>query len=516
MRSFVTRNVLSTMALLGTVMTATAGTGAFAAPAAIALRPGPSARPALSTSRAVGHRRPPLRALAARPAATLVGDGFSEASTSPNAWLPVGGACLTAGTTATPGTSIPACFGNAPQDPNGQGALQLTPGAQYQSGMVVAQAPVATGNGLQITFTDDSFNGSTPGADGMTLFLTDASQPMPAAIGALGGSLGYANGNGTAPGIAGGYLGIALDEYGNFSNPTEGRNGGPGPIPETIAVRGAAATGYQYIGGAQNASGQAASLPFSFDTPASATRPTNAPIVQAILLPSGSLTVSIDRRDGNGFVQYYSQTVVGVNGQPAVPANVYVGLTASTGGDFNRHQITGFSVAAVTTAGGSFTPSQIPNLQAWFDASSAGGVTLTGSTASAWNDLSGHGNNVSQATTSLEPAYTASGINGMGSLNFNAKPYLVGSNAAFSTNLFNASTVFVVSNQANGTQSSSVAWSGAYFSDPRWNLRLSEAGRHELRLQQSRCRTHLSQGRAERAGRVDRSGQRCEQSAIRT
>ena len=476
MRPFVTRKILSAVALLGSVMTATSGPGALAAPAGISPKPAASTRPALSNSRAVG-RRTARRALAIRPAATLVGDGFSGTSTPANAWEALGSACLTAGTAATPATSIPACFGNASQDANGQGALQLTAGAQNQSGMVVARTAVSTASGLQITFADDSFNGSTPGADGMTLFLSDAAQPLPTAIGALGGSLGYANGqNGGATGIAAGYLGIALDEYGNFSNPTEGRNGGPGQIPETIGVRGAAASGYPYLGGAQNASGQAASLPFSFDVPSSPTRPSNAPIVQVILLPSGSLTVSIDRQDGNGFVQYYSQSIVGVNGQPAIPANVYVGLTASTGGSYNEHQITGFSVAAVNATNGSFAPSQIPNLQAWFDASNPTGVTRTGGAVTAWNDLSGKGNTVSQATASLEPAYTAGGINGMGSLTFNAQPYLVGSNAAFSTNLFNESTVFVVSNQANSTQSSMVASTGAYSVNPRWNLRLSDTG----------------------------------------
>lgn len=434
-------------------------------------------RPVLIQSRAVGKRVLRSRALLA-PAASLVGDGFSGSSTAPNAWLAVGNACLTAGTNATPATSIPACGANAPQDPSGQGALELTSGTQYQSGMVVAATPVSTRTGLQVTFTDYSFNGSTPGADGITLFLSDASQAMPTAIGALGGSLGYANGqqNGPAGGIANGYVGIAFDEYGNFSNPTEGRSGGPGSIPETLAVRGAASSGYQYIGGATNAQGQPASLPFSLDAPSVANRPTNAPTVQMTLTPAGLLTVLIDRNDGNGLVQYYSQTIVGANGQPAVPANVYVGLTGSTGGSFNRHQIGSFSVAAISATPQGFTPTQIPNLQAWFDASNPLGVTQTAGAVSAWNDLSGNKNTVSQATPALEPLFAAAGINNLGTLTFNGKPYLVGSNASFSSNLFNESTVFVVSNQANSTQSSSVAWAGAYYSSPRWNLRLSENG----------------------------------------
>jgi FtsP/CotA-like multicopper oxidase with cupredoxin domain len=296
------------------------------------------------------------RATSAAPASTLFGDPLSESATPANAWLPVGDACLTAGTAATPATSIPACGTTAPLDPSGGGALQLTPGTGNSSGMVVYKTPVSTAGGLQISFTDDSFNGSTPGADGVTLFLSDASAPIPTVMGNTGGSLGYADGSNNtptgavAPGIANGYLGIAFDEFGYFSNPTQGRVGGPGQIPETIAVRGAAASGYQYIGGAENTAGAPASLPFDFDTPAAATRPANAPTITATLTAAGLLTVGIDHHDGNGTVARYSQTVVGVNGQPAVPANVYIGLTASTGGYFNRHQITGFSVAGAGTA----------------------------------------------------------------------------------------------------------------------------------------------------------------------
>ena len=40
------------------------------------------------------------------------------------------------------------------------------------------------------------------------------------------------------PGISGGYVGIGDNEYGNFSNPTEGRYLGPGAYPNTVTIRG--------------------------------------------------------------------------------------------------------------------------------------------------------------------------------------------------------------------------------------------------------------------------------------
>ncbi len=116
------RKALSILALLAISMTNGAG-AAPSAPGGTTVRPPaqrvktpatnfnapvatPSMRPVLTQSRAVGKRVLRSRALLA-PAASLVGDGFSGSSTAPNAWLAVGNACLTAGTNATPATSIP-------------------------------------------------------------------------------------------------------------------------------------------------------------------------------------------------------------------------------------------------------------------------------------------------------------------------------------------------------------------------------------------------------------------------
>ena len=408
--------------------------------------------------------------------ATLLSEGFSATATAPNSWLGVGNTCLTAGTSATPATSIAACGSNAAQDPVGQGALQLTSGTNSQIAMVVSETSFPTGNGLQVTFTDYSYNGSNPGADGIAMFFSDASKAMPTAVGSAGGSLGYASTTGT-PGISNGYLGIGFDEYGGFSSATEGRNGGPGAVPETIAARGAASVAYPYLGGVTNASGQAVSLPFDFDQPSVATRPANAPTMRVVLTPAGIVTVAVDRHDGNGFVTYYTQSIVNVGNQPAVPANVYLGFTGSTGGLYNRHQIGGLVVStAPASLPVSFMPSQIANLVSWYDPSNASTVTQAGGTVSNLSDLSGKANTASQATASLQPKYTAAGINNLGSLTFNGGSYLVGSNASFSTYLFNESTVFAVTNKTVDGTTGSLVWSGAYNSNPRWNLQLSPNG----------------------------------------
>jgi FtsP/CotA-like multicopper oxidase with cupredoxin domain len=249
---------------------------------------------------------------------------------------------------------LPACGTQAPQDAVGQGTLQLTRPAKSRAGTALYNVALPTENGLQITFTDYAFDGSTPGGDGVMFFLTDASQPLPTAPGPLGGSLGYFS-TATAAGLANAYIGVALDEFGGFSLGL----GGPGIIAETIAARGAASIGYEYLGGYTNAAITAASLPFAFDTPTLTTRPATAPTVRATLMPSGTLSVAIDTHNGAGFVTYYSQAIVGVNGQPAVPARVYFGLAATTGNSSNAHQISDLVINSIPIQSAADNPPEI-------------------------------------------------------------------------------------------------------------------------------------------------------------
>jgi hypothetical protein len=158
-------------------------------------RPAPTGGPALLTT-----RRATPKGRVARPLAgtTLLEESFAGSSTSAGAWSAASDACLTAGTASTPSTSIPACGKSYPQDPSGQGALQLATNSGYHVGMVVYQTPLSTANGLVITFNQFAFSGSD--ADGMTVFLSDASQAIPTTPGGVGGSLGYANGGPNGPG----------------------------------------------------------------------------------------------------------------------------------------------------------------------------------------------------------------------------------------------------------------------------------------------------------------------------
>jgi MSHA biogenesis protein MshQ len=120
------------------------------------------------------------------------------------------------------------------------GLLRLTEssGNNATSATVPGIFPAA-GNYISVEFQQYAYNGS--GADGIAVTLSDYS--VPPVPGAFGGSLGYAQKTGIN-GFAGGWVGIALDEYGNFENGGEGRYGGISAstlYPQSVGVRGSGA-----------------------------------------------------------------------------------------------------------------------------------------------------------------------------------------------------------------------------------------------------------------------------------
>ncbi|WP_458069221.1 PilC/PilY family type IV pilus protein [Rhodanobacter sp. BL-MT-08] len=159
-------------------------------------------------------------------------DNFSG-NASTLSWNALNYACLTAGTGASGAAGvIPAC--SPAFDANGSGALRLTPAAGNQAGAILSNfAPFPLTQGLQVTFTTYTYGGNSGGtagngADGITFFLTDGTQAVPTVAGGLGGSLGYScsNTNSQYEGLANAYLGLGIDEYGNFLNNADNTNTG--------------------------------------------------------------------------------------------------------------------------------------------------------------------------------------------------------------------------------------------------------------------------------------------------
>ena len=237
---------------------------------------------------------------------TSVTENFTGASTNCS-WNYFGGACLTAGSTASTATSspgqLPMCknlpyygaqtqvggnTGNANQDtPLTGGALRLTNSAGNQSGAIVSNVPFALSSaGLQVTFTTETYigdsksnshGGGADGADGISFFLQDASQPV--TLGDYGGSLGYtcSNTNSSSAqgydGMVGAYIGLGIDEWGNFldgswvttpatttipasvvfnpsnqgANPQDNTASGYGKLANRVGLRGAGNVAWSYL-----------------------------------------------------------------------------------------------------------------------------------------------------------------------------------------------------------------------------------------------------------------------------
>jgi type IV pilus assembly protein PilY1 len=269
----------------------------------------------------------PLRLLALLAMAFLLCPGLVRAQatyaedftrdTLKNSWYASGGTCLTAGNLAAapaspPTNAIIGCVANLTAyyqqqsdkdpalvggfngtfpDPVNNGALRFTngsPSGQFERGSLVSGFTFPTAQGVSISFNTVTYLGDgggdgKDGADGISFFLMDACVPLagttpPAGcttnygsgpytpIGANGGSLGYScnNGNPVADGVPGAYLGLGIDEYGNFLNgvsntlkdPNGYNTGGHAPDntidggfydPGRIGLRGAGNVNWQYL-----------------------------------------------------------------------------------------------------------------------------------------------------------------------------------------------------------------------------------------------------------------------------
>lgn len=234
--------------------------------------------------------------------------------------------------------------------------LRLTDATNSVSTMAALQQLFpAAGNKIVVEFDHFAYGGN--GADGIGVVLSDASvAPVP---GAFGGSLGYAQkqvsagGDTTHPGFAGGWIGVAIDEYGNFSANTEGRSGGsaPGLTLDSVAIRGSgsAYTGYPYHRG-------------------TATLTPGIDLAGATPAPGYRYRITIDHTNGvNAFTSVERDTGSGYGflipaydakaeaGQAAVPTNWYLSFTGSTGGSTNIHEVDNLQVCSTN-------PQPVPTL----------------------------------------------------------------------------------------------------------------------------------------------------------
>ncbi len=243
-------------------------------------------------------------------------------------------------------------------DPNGNGWLRLTDLNTNQAGFAYLDSGFSISSGAVISFDYTSWGGAgdggfgcgNTGADGYSVFLFDGSQSF--SVGATGGSLGYAQKT-VAPvntGLAYGYIGIGVDEWGNFANQTEGRIGGVGGICNGVAVRGPynhPSGKYNYLGG--NASGAVLAYPGLAFRPQQDGGQYRKVLIY--LTPQAAPNyLKVDVYLQSGYSSFPVQVVNGLMVAQPIPATVKIGYAASTGGSNNYHEIRNLIIDPLPTS----------------------------------------------------------------------------------------------------------------------------------------------------------------------
>jgi len=256
------------------------------------------------------------------------------------------------------GNPNPAILTGGTIDPAGSGWLRLTDNEGNQTGYAYNTTPFDLSQGLLVQFDYATWGGT--GADGYSVYLFDAGVPSPGpgfVIGAFGGSLGYAQKLSTATcnppaatvdGITGGYVGIGVDEYGNFAYGCEGRYLGNSLQANTVTVRGSV-VGFGVPSGNVGQTTSTTSYPWIATSANNgslwyngATRPvqTSANYRKVIIQISPAPNPT-----ANVWIQFgYNTTPVPMITNAALPAiitsqSLMVGYAASTGGSTNYHEI---------------------------------------------------------------------------------------------------------------------------------------------------------------------------------
>ncbi|MFM4838081.1 DUF6701 domain-containing protein [Aeromonas veronii] len=224
------------------------------------------------------------------------------------------------------------------------GRLRMTEASGNQATSATYQRLFPAANNLvEVTFRYYAWSPTwfNTGGDGLAVILSDATvTPQP---GSFGGALGYAQRNNGTSGFAGGWLGVGLDEYGNFSNGNEGKVGGPGFRAQAIAIRGGVGSSYRYL------AGTAANLNPKIDVSGtSSAQPGHLYRLRIDSRVAGRSMVSLDRNTGSGFSTLVAPfDAMATAGQEQVPADFLLSLTGSTGGANNNHELDDIQICAL-------------------------------------------------------------------------------------------------------------------------------------------------------------------------
>ncbi len=363
----------------------------------------------------------PAVALAA-PDNTVVTESFKNSTPDNSGWVLGGSAYLTS-------NQDEPVLDN---DPAGQGWLRFNrPYEQYAVGSAYYDQPLAATQPLTVSFDYACWGGAAfssypQGADGLSFFLFDGASSG-FTPGGSGGSLGYT-------GMPNAYLGVGLDEWGNFSD----GNGGPGSAPNSVAVRGSAASSW-FMG----ATPAAAPTPLCDINAFSRPSPGNTGsqhIVITLTPVASSMLVTVQRQstaDGpvQTIIDHYD--VGQISGQGSRPATIKFGFAGAVGTGSDAHEISNLSVttaAAISTPTATPTPPSTPitttGVGTQYDVSAVQNAALVSGTVDTGNHCDDCSTQVTLpfSYTLYDQSFGSAYVTSNGQLDFTAPPDESGSN----------------------------------------------------------------------------------------
>ncbi|SEA42353.1 gliding motility-associated C-terminal domain-containing protein [Pedobacter hartonius] len=238
-------------------------------------------------------------------------------------------------------------------DPIGAGYLRLTNREGSQKGYVYSNDVFLGTYGLNIEFEYFTYGGN--GADGLCFFLFDASvTDRNFSIGGFGGSLGYSQISGNVKGVSKGYLGIGIDEYGNFSDNRESRQGGPGRAANSVTLRGAGngfetdGENYKFLATVQtfNDNREGFEIAGGLRGAASPDSRYRKAFISLVPRVGGGLIINLSIQHGNTVTPVITAYEYD---KPVPVSGLKYGISSSTGGSNNYHEIRGLSLVVDPT-----------------------------------------------------------------------------------------------------------------------------------------------------------------------
>ncbi|MDR2026034.1 MAG: T9SS type B sorting domain-containing protein [Prevotellaceae bacterium] len=253
-------------------------------------------------------------------------------------------------------------------DAVGSGWLRLTEDRGDQSGYVLAEGSYSSKLGLTVEFDFVVWTSSTTPADGFSVFLFDSNiSDSKFTPGGKGGALGYLPRD-SEPGIQNSYIGIGIDEFGNYTNYVD-----HGFHSNAITVCGPSSENYRFLASTFSDFSEARdpaliNTGISFPEPAQSRPPENRYFrrVKVELEPDGSGGMTVNVYLKISVTGAFLHVLGPVNITSPAPEFLRAGFAGVTGGSTAVHEVrnvvirTSGNLLAFKSFGGCITSENTP------------------------------------------------------------------------------------------------------------------------------------------------------------